>query len=194
LERDRYDILSFSGAWELGKDKKLIYRYLSSDLKAGRRRVHSLEFNGHWDIRKKYRISYMLGADTESAFDFRTGAGVYGRDYIRYEVGIGLSGRARPVERTIEIFGRWFVREGVGVVFEVKYAGHRTRAIVFGADAKLTGKDTVRLRLKTAEGNKDIGATVELSHRMLRGDGEAFLRALASRRELALYAGAAWRW
>ena len=68
------------------------------------------------------------------------------------------------------------------------------KAIVFGADVKLTGKDTVSFRLKRGADNKDIGASLELSHHLLKGDGEAFLNALVSRGESAIYAGAAWSW
>ena len=51
----------------------------------------------------------------------------------------------------------------------------------------------VSFKLKDSVDNKDLGMTLELSQRILDGDGELFLRALASGRELALYAGAAWR-
>jgi hypothetical protein len=186
--------LTFNGAWELGRNNKLVYRYLSSDLITKKRRVHAIEFNGYWDIKNKYRISYLLGADTESAFDFKAGAGIYGPGYIKYELGIGLSGRVRPVKRTIALFGRWFVKEDTGIIFEMKYADKKTRAIVFGADAKLTGKDTVALRLRSGTDDSALGVTLELSRKIFKSEGEAFLEALASKRELAIYAGAAWRW
>jgi len=109
-------------------------------------------------------------------------------------VGLGLKGYARPVARVVTLFGRWFLKEDIGVVFEFKYADKKTRQIVFGADFKITGKDTVSLRLKSGEDDKDIGAAVELSRKIFKGDGEVFLRALVSGREQALYAGAAWQW
>ena len=193
-DRGKYDILTFSGAWDIGKDKQLVYKYFSEDLLTKKRRAHSLVFNGHWDIRKKHYISYLLGTDTDSAFEFKIGTGMYGRNYIKYEVGIGLSGHIKPLKRTITIFGRWFLRRGIGLVFEVNYSGSNAHQIVFGADAKLTPKDTISLRLRTAEDNEDIGAEIELSHKLLGKDGEAFFKMLASRREVALCAGAAWRW
>jgi len=193
-ESGRYDILTFSGAWEIDKRNKIVYRYESADLATKKRRVHALEFDGYWDIQDKYRISYSLGAGTDSSFDIKTSAGIFRENYIRYEIGIGLKGYARPVERVIALFGRWFLRKDAGVVFELKYADKKTRQIVFGADFKITGSDTVSLRLKSSENDKDIGAAVELSRKIFNGDGEIFLRALVSGIEQGIYAGAAWRW
>ena len=44
--------------------------------------------------------------------------------------------------------------------------------------------------------NKDMGVTLELSHEILKGDGEAFLRALSFGEKIhwSFTAGAAWRW
>lgn len=193
-ESGRYDALIFNGAWEIDKNNKIVYRYENSDLAKKSRRVHTLEFDGYWDIRDRYRISYSLGAGTDSSFDFKTSAGIFKENYIEYEVGLGLKGYARPVARVVTLFGRWFLKEDIGVVFEFKYADKKTRQIVFGADFKITGKDTVSLRLKSGEDDKDIGAAVELSRKIFKGDGEVFLRALVSGREQALYAGAAWQW
>lgn len=193
-ESGRYDIFTFNGAWEIGKSNKIVYKYERADLATKKRRVHTLEFNGHWDIRDRYRISYALGAGTDSSFDFNTGAGIFKKGYIEYELGIGLAGYARPVERAITLYGRWFLKKDVGVVFRLRYADKKTREIVFGADFKITGKDTVSMRLKTSGDDKDMGVAVELSRRIFKDDGEIFLRALVSGRENALYAGAAWQW
>ena len=193
-ESGRYDILTFNGAWEIDKRNKIVYRYDTADLATKKRRVHTLEFDGYWNIMDRYHISYSLGAGTDSSFDIKTAAGIFKENYIKYELGIGLKGYARPVERVITLFGRWFLKEDVGVVFELKFADKKTRQIVFGADFKITGKDTVSLRLKSARDDRDMGATVELSRGIFRGEGEIFLRALVSGREQAMYAGAAWQW
>ena len=193
-ESGRYNTLTFNGTWEIDKHNKIVYRYESADLATKKSRVHTLEFDGYWDIRDKYQISYSLGAGTDSSFDFNASAGIFNEDYVKYQLGIGLVGYARPVERAITLLGRWFLKKDVGVVFELKYTDKKTREIVFGADFKITSKDTVSLRLKTSEGNKDIGVTVELSRKIFNGEGEAFLRALVSDREQAIYAGAAWQW
>jgi len=193
-ESGRYNVLTFNGAWEVDKCNKIVYRYEMADLATKKRRVHTLEFDGYWDIKDRYRISYSFGTGTDSSFDINTSAGIFRENYIKYEVGIGVKGYARPVERVIIFSGRWYLKEDIGVVFEFKYADKKTRQIVFGADFKITGKDTVSLRLKSSEDDKDIGAAVELSRKIFKGDGEMFLRALVSGREQAVYAGAAWQW
>jgi len=193
-ESGRRNILTFNGTWEIDKRNKIVYRYENASLITKKRQVHSLEFDGYWDIRNRYRISYFIGAGTDSSFDFRGSAGIFKDSYIKYEIGIGIRGYARPVERVIMLFGRWLLKEDVGVVFELKYADKKSRQIVFGADFKITGSDTVSLRLKSSQGDKDIGATLGLSRRIFKGDGEIFLRALVSKRERSIYAGAAWRW
>ena len=81
-----------------------------------------------------------------------------------------------------------------GLLFKVKYGGGKAHEISFGAEAALTEADTVSFRLNTGPEKRDLGVNVELSRRILKGSGEAFIRALKSTRESALYAGAAWRW
>jgi len=80
------------------------------------------------------------------------------------------------------------------LIFEIEYENKKTKAIVFGADARLTDMDTILFKLKNEAENKEIGVSLELSHKILKGDGEAFLRILKANRESAIYAGAAWRW
>ena len=60
--------------------------------------------------------------------------------------------------------------------------------------ASLTDNDTVSFKLRDAVEDRDVGITLELSRKILKGDGEAFLRMLASGREASICAGAAWRW
>ena len=193
-EKGAYDILTFTGAWEIGKNNQITYQYEKAELLRKKSQTHTLVFKGYWDIKEKARISYVLSADTDSVFSFMTSAGVFKEDYIKYEAGIILKRRVKPVVRTIKLFGKWKLKKDIGLVFEVEYEGGKAKEIVFGADARLTDKDTVSFSLKDDLENKDLGVELELSHEILKGDGEAFLRALASRREIALYAGAAWRW
>jgi hypothetical protein len=117
--------------------------------------------------------------------------GIFGGDYIKYEVGIGLSRRKKPVKKTVTLFGTWKIKRNIGLLFEVEYEKKKVRAIVFGAKARLSAGDTISLRLKNTL-NKDIGGELRLSHRLLKGDGEIFLRGLASKRESAIYAGCGW--
>ena len=193
-ESGRYDILTFNGVWEINKDHQILYQYEKESLIRKKKELHTLIFKGYWDIKKKLRISYVLGLDTDSVFDFKAAAGVFKEDYIEYEVGIELAGCQEPVTRTITLFGSWNLKKDTGLVFEIACEDNSIKDIVFGADIKLTDEDTISFRLKDDTENKDIGVKLELSRSILNGDGEAFLRTLISSRVSTIYAGAAWRW
>lgn len=193
-EGGRYDILSFDGAWEIDKNHQIVYQYEKSRLVRKKRESHTLTFKGYWDIKDAVRISYLLGAGTDSSFDFNASAGIFKSNYIKYELGVGLSGRPDPVRRTVTLSGRWAIKRGSGLTFEIGYGNNKMRRLVFGADAMLTDKDTISFKLKNDTENKDMGVSLELSHKLLKGDGEAFMRLLRSNKESAVYVGAAWRW
>ncbi|MDD5427689.1 MAG: hypothetical protein PHI58_00435 [Candidatus Omnitrophica bacterium] len=188
------DILHLNGAWEINKDHEIVYRYEKAVLIRKKKSVHGLSFKGHWDIKGKARISYVLDGDSGSCFDFKTGIGIPAENYIKYEAGIKLEGRIKPVKRTIALFGRWKFKRGSGLSFEIKYNGGKINSILFGADIALAGPGMVSFKLKDSVENKDLGMELVISKKILRSDGEIFLRALASKSEVACYAGAAWRW
>lgn len=193
-QKGRHDILIFNGTWEINKNHQIIYQYEKARLIRKKRQTHTLTFKGYWDINQKARISYILSAETDSVFNFKTSAGIFKEDYIQYEAGVGLTVRGRQAIQTIKLSGKWNLKKDIGLIFEIAYEDKKTKQIVFGADAKLMDKGTISFRLKNDIENKDIGINLELSHKILKGDGEAFLRILESRREAAIYAGAAWRW
>jgi hypothetical protein len=193
-EDGRHDILTLNGAWEINKNHEIIYRYEKRTLIRKKDRTHSLTFKGYWAIKDKVRISYVLSEEADSVFNFTAAAGVFREDRIEYEVGIGLTGRRAPATLDLTLFGKWNLKKGVGLIFEIEYENKRTRTIVFGAEAKLTDEETISFRLKDEIENKDIGVSLKLSHKILKGDGEAFLRILKERGESAVYAGAAWKW
>ncbi|MFC1576201.1 hypothetical protein ACFL3J_00870 [Candidatus Omnitrophota bacterium] len=193
-EKDRRDILIFKGAWKLNKNHQIIYEYEKADLIRKKKRIHTLTFKGYWDIRDKFRISYVLDGSTDSSFNFKTAVGIFKGNYIQYEVGVGLAGRAKPIKRTLRLFGKWKIKKGRGLAFEVEYENRKVRAITFGADIISAGKNTVSFKLKNDIADKDMGASLKLSHKILKGVGTAFLRLSKSRRESAIYAGVARSW
>lgn len=193
-EGGRYNILTLTGVWDIGRYHQMIYSYEKANLLRKKRKAHTLAFKGCWDIKNALRISYVLSGSTDSEFEFKTAAGIFKNGYIRYEVGIGLGRRTDPEMRIVTLSGRWNLKKNVGLVFDMDYADGSIKRMVFGAEAKFTGKDTVTFKLMGDAGNREIGAELELSRKILKGDGEAFLRALASRREASIYAGAAWQW
>lgn len=192
-ERQGYDILTFDGIWQLGKNYELIYQYEKAKLARKPKKIHTLVFKGHWDIKDKARISYVIDRNTDSVFSFKTSLGIFKDDYIKYELGIGLSRRPKPIKRALILFGSWKIKKNIGLVFEIEYNKKRIHTIVFGAEAKLTSKDTVSFRLKNHL-NREIGVKLELSHKILKGDGQSFLRLLKSKRESTILAGAGWSW
>ena len=187
------DILTFDGIWKIGKNYQIIYQYKKAQLVRKLKKIHTLTFKGYWDIKDKARISYVIDRNTDSIFNFKTSLGIFKDDYIKYELGIGLSYKPKPIKRTIILFGTWKIKKTLGLVFEVEYENRKIHTIVFGAKAKLTGKDTVLFRLRNNI-NRGIGAELELSHKILRGDGQSFLRLLKSKQESAILVGAGWGW
>lgn len=193
-EGGRVDILTFTGTWELDKDHQIIYQYEKARLVRKKSQTHTLTFRGYWQIRDNSNISYELSGNTDSVFEFNTGIAVFKEDYIQYKLMVGLTDRKNPALRTIKFSGVWNLKKGSGLVFEIEYENGKAVAAVFGVDFAFTDKGTVSFKLRDAADSRDLGISLELSRKILKGDGEAFLRMSASGRGSGVYAGAAWRW
>ncbi len=193
-ERSRYDILTLRGEWELNKNQQLIYQYEKAQLIRKLKKIHTLIFKGHWDIKEKTRISYVLDRNTNSVFNFRSSFGILKDKYIKYTIGLGLSKKARPIKKTVILFGTWKIKRDKGLTFEVKYRGRKVYSMSFGAEARLTKRDSISFKLKNDIDNKDIGVNLKLSRKILKGSGEAFLNLLKKKRESAVFIGVGRRW
>jgi len=192
-ESNRFDCLTFDGIWQIDKNYQITYSYRKEQLARKKKELHTLTFQGHWDIKDKTRLSYIMGSNDSSGFDFKTSAGIFKDGYIKYELGIGLSPKKHPVRQAIIFFGEWKVKKNIGLIFEVRREGSKIQAITFGAEVKLADKGSLIFNLKNSL-NKEIGAELELSRDIFEGDGQAFLRLLGSREETAILAGVGWRW
>ena len=192
-EKGSHDILTFKGAWKINKQHQIIYQYEKAQLIRKRKKIHTLIFQGYWNIKEKARIYYVIDQKSNSVFAFKTSLGIFKDKYIKYELGIGVALKPEPIKRVLILFGKWKIKKGVGLIFEVDYANKKMHAIVFGAEAKLTSKDSISFELKN-ERNKDIRAQVQLSRKMLKGDGLSFLRFLKSKGETTVTIGAGFRW
>lgn len=192
-ESGKSDILTFDGIWELGENYDIIYRYKKSYSSRALKKTHEISFKGKWAINDSSLISYEMDRDTRSIFNFKTSLGIFEKDYIKYELGIALSDRPKPVRRVISLFGRWNIKRDTGITFEIRYEDRKVDTIIFGAQARLTANDSIRIKLMN-EKNKGTGIELELERELLKGDGQAFLRLLKSQKEAAIYAGAAWGW
>jgi len=188
-EEGKHDILMLEGAWELNKNHQVIYRYEKAHLTKKLKKVHTIVFKGYWNIRDKARMSYVIDKTTNSFFSFKTGLGIFKEKYIKYEIGVGSSKRYNV--KTIKLYGRWKLRKNRTLLFEIKYENQKTRAVVFGVDAKLTAKDTLLFKIRN-DLNKDLGVSLKLSRRIFKG--EAFVRALKTDKESAIYAGLGRKW
>ncbi len=189
----KHDSLTFDGIWEVNKKHRIVYRYEKAQLIRKLKLKKTLIFEGHWDIARRNRLSYEISRQAKSAFEFRTDIGVLDKNYIKYRIGIGVSNKKQPIRRVITLFGTWKIKRNIGLLFEIEYEKGKAKTIVFGAKAKLAKKDKVEFKLKNRL-HKDLGLELKLSRKLLKGDGEAFLKLLKSKKEAAIYAGAAWRW
>jgi hypothetical protein len=190
----RSDTLAFDAAWSTNGDNELIYRY--ERLRAGRRgrSSHTIIFRGHWHITGPAVASYSFEAGSRASFDFRTALGACEGDRIVFEIGIGLSQRVRPALRTVVLYGTWKISRSTGLIFETEYGPGSIYAMTFGAEARLSARDSVVFKLKDPAGRKSLGMEVTLSRELLMGDGSALLRILASKEESAVLIGGAFRW
>jgi len=192
-ENGRSDSLTFDGSWQIGENYQITYSYSKEQLTRKVKEIHALTFQGYWDIQDKARLSFVLDADSDSRFDFNTTLGIFKDNYIKYELGIGLSSDKQPVKQAITFFGKWQVKKNIGLVFEIEREGRKIQQIVFGAQAKLTNIGTISFSLRNSL-NKNIGAELELSRDIFHEDGQVFLRLLKEKQELAILAGVGWRW
>ncbi|MDP2941131.1 MAG: hypothetical protein Q8N85_02600 [Candidatus Omnitrophota bacterium] len=192
-ENNGSDALNFEGSWQVDENYQIIYRYFQKQLTRKVKEIHTLTFQGYWDIQDKTRLSFVLDVNSDSRFDFNTTLGIFKDNYIKYELGVGLSSVRQPAKQTVTFFGRWQIKKNIGLVFAVEREGRQIQQIVFGAQAKLANTGAVSFYLRNSL-NQDIGAELKLSRDMFGGDGQAFLRLLKEKRELAILVGAGWRW
>jgi hypothetical protein len=127
-EERKHDILILNGIWEINKNHRIIYQYKKAHLIRKTKKTHTLAFKGYWDIEDKARISYIIDRNTNSIFNFKTSLGLFKGNYIKYELGIGLSKRPKPIKRTITLYGTWKIKKNIGLIFEVKYENQKPRA------------------------------------------------------------------
>lgn len=144
--------LTFQGKWEIGKRNEIVY--------ASKGGKNILSLRGYWDVTAKDRLSYVLNLDLGSRFDFNVSFEKAASDSLRVGVAIGAGAK----KRSIALSGRWRSDKGLGLSFEIGYAG----------------------------GN--IRAEMQLSKLFLKGQGQAYGKALVTEKEFALMAGAGLRW
>lgn len=187
------DTLTLEGAWEINKDHKISYRYKKSLSGTGKKEDRSFTLDGFWNITQKDTITYHLDFMNRSFFDFKAGYGRACSDSMKYEIGIGLRGRKRPLRKELILYGKWNIRQGTGLVFEIDYGGGQTGGMMFGAEARLARDSKIKLDLRTESG-EPLGMSITLSKAVLDGAGELYSKALFSEKEAAVYIGGGFKW
>ncbi len=191
--QDKHDILIFDGIWKIDKNYQLVYQYQKVQLKRRQKKIRTIIFKGYWNIKDRKRIAYVIDRNNNSVFNFRANLCVFKSRYIKYEIGIGSLSRLRPVRRVVVLFGSWRIKRGIGLVFDIECGSREVQSMVFSAQVRLTDKDTILFKLKDNL-HRDMSIQLRLSHKILKGDGEAFLRLLKSKPGAAILVGAGWRW
>ncbi len=190
-EKAGYDVLTFDGIWELDRRHKIVYSYEAGS--GGRAEKRSLVLDGFWDFSGKGVITYYLDLKGGSRFDFRIGKGIAKKDSIIFEVGIGVSRKERPVSKNLIFYGKWRIRSGTGLAFELEYGDGSFSDLKFEAEARLAGNAGMKFALRSETG-RDLGIELTLSRSMLKGCGESFIRLLRSSKERAVYIGSGFTW
>ncbi len=183
------DKITLTGAWEVNKQNEIIYTYEKSTAGEKEKITKAVTLKGYWDIAEKHRIIYVLNKEIESEFDFKVSVGKPAARGLEYEIGVG----ATPSKKTITLFGSWKVSKNSGVSFEMPYEEGKIRSVILGGWAKLDENYKLEVRLQNKTG-EDLGIDVKLSRNIFDGQGEAFIRALKSQKEVSIVAGVGFRW
>ena len=194
-EFGKKDILTFEGRWQVGKSHEIIYTYEKKSLTRRTKETNTLVFKGTWDISARNRLTFSLGADSESSFQFRGALqtkSLFAKDgEIRYQIGVETRGKRRI--QTVVLFGEWKLSKDLELSFEIEYEDGRKKAITFGGEFAI-GKDShLRIQLKTG-GGKSLGMEVIFTKDFLEDRGGAFLRLRKSLEESAVEAGVKLTW
>jgi hypothetical protein len=183
------EALTLEGAWEINRKNKLGYNYTKRGLKRKEHKSNTLTFEGYWDIIDKHRIAYIISRQLHWQFDLQVSFEKPLRNSLQYRIGVGVDAK----EKTIKIFGNWKINKKLGVYFETEGGGQKSRAILLTASYKIGKGYGLEVRLRNSL-NQDLGLEARLSKRFFDDQGEVFIRALASKREKAVSAGAGFRW
>ena len=190
-----HDRLRLEGGWETDHDQGILYRYEREDLRTKRKALHTIRFQGTWEIGEDRRLALVLDRSSDSAFRFR-GAfqtnSVLAKDgQIRYQFGAEMDWKGR--RRAVTLFGKWKFSRSLGLSFEVPYSGGRVRGIDFGADLSFSPEGELSCRLLTRQG-KPLGVEVLFTREFLEGDAELFARLRRMEGETAVEGGVRVRW
>ena len=181
--------LTLEGSWQVNDNNEIIYAHTEAILKTKEKVTDTLTFKGHWDITEKNRISYILNKEINSQFDFEVGFIRAVKSGIEYKISIGGARAAK----TVALSGKWKLNKKLGLLFEIPYESGEIQGIIFGAACKLSERDELEFKLKNRLG-KDLDTSLRLSRKILKDQGDAYIKALREGEEVSLLAGIGFRW
>ena len=174
------DTLTLQAGWQVKKNN-LIYTYKKTSLKTKTKQLHTLRFKGSWQINKRNQLTYILDTKSNSSFTFKTyletPSLIGKKGAIKYRVGIGLKGSKLFKTEIITLYGVWRLHRKTGLSLNIDHGNGKTKAIRFGAFARVNKKSKITFNLKTKKG-KNLGLSLEFSRTFLKNNAEWFLRAV----------------
>ncbi|MDI6758947.1 MAG: hypothetical protein QMD94_04685 [Candidatus Omnitrophota bacterium] len=196
-ERGITNKITLTGAWDVNKSNELVYTYEKSacgersrtTVKKKEKITKAITFKGYWDISEKYRVTYVLNKEIRSEFDFKVSVGKPIGRGLEYEVGAGVA----LSKKTITLFGKWEINPKIGLLFEMPSVKGKVNRIVFGGWFKIDKNLILEARLESRT-REDLGIDVKLSRKIFENQGEAFIQALKSQKEVFISAGIGFRW
>jgi len=188
--RQPNDALLFQGAWDIGQNYEIIYKYKKTELKTKIRTDNEFTLAGIWDIFAKKQLKFLVNGDTESTLNFKAELQtpiIYAKKgEIRYSVGIGVNTQNRIVKK-ITYSGKWRINRDLSLDFKMKYKSGRVRWNHFKADYSIDSKNKISVVLKNND-DKNIGIEVIFTKKFFE-DAETFVRWRDSVDERAIEAG-----
>lgn len=189
------DVLTFRGAWKLGKSQEIIYTWRKTVLKTRARSLETLTFRGWWDVTKDHRLTYTLQGASDETFrfagTFQTRSILAKKGELRYQLGASLEGRRRG--RVLTLFGKWKLSTALELVFEIDCADGRAHEMRFGAEFEIAKNFSVAARM-TARDGEPLGTEIIFSKEFLKSGAQGFIRLRKTLRESAVEAGVTVPW
>jgi hypothetical protein len=181
--------LTLKSTFQINKQNQLIYNYTKEKLKTKTKTKRTITFKGFWDITKKDRLLYVLNKNINSFFEFKVSLGKPTPRGLQYEIGIG----AVPKKEILTIFGKWKINQKLGVIFELISRDTKPHSILLGAYVKTGEKGRLEFSLKAKKG-RNLGINLHFSKKILKNQGELFLKSSLSKKEKKILLGAGFRW
>jgi hypothetical protein len=176
--------ITLQNSWEINKQNEIVYTYEKFLRDKKQKVIKAIAIKGHWEISERQKIIYVLNKETGSKLDLKVSAGKSTAKGLEYEIGIGATSR----KKVITLFGSWRINPKIGLLFQMPYEEGKLKKVVFGASGRLDKNLNLEMRLESSLG-EDLGIDIKLSKSILRGQGEAFIRALRSQKEIFISAG-----